>query len=86
MSKLLLSWNVNGVRAAVQKGFLEFLRDVEPDVLGIQETKAHTEQLGDDVLHPEGYTGIWNQAKKKGYSGVATFVKDKPAFSTSQFG
>lgn len=86
MSKLLLSWNVNGVRAAVRKGFLDFLNDIEPDVIGIQETKAHVEQLGDEVLHPNGYTGIWNQAEKKGYSGVATFIKEKPKFSMSHFG
>jgi exodeoxyribonuclease III len=84
--KTLVSWNVNGVRAAVRKGFLEWINEVSPDILCIQETKAHVEQLADEVLHPNGYFGIWNQAEKKGYSGVATFLRDKPLMEISNFG
>jgi exodeoxyribonuclease III len=84
--KTLVSWNVNGVRAAVRKGFLDWIKEVQPDILCIQETKAHVEQLDHDVLHPNGYMGIWNQAEKKGYSGVATFVKEKPLFEMNTFG
>lgn len=81
-----MSWNVNGVRAAAKKGFLAWLKEAEPDILCIQETKAHIEQLDHDLLHPNGYYGIWNQAERKGYSGVATFLKEKPLFSLNTFG
>lgn len=84
--KKLVSWNVNGVRAAVRKGFLDWMKDVKPDILCIQETKAQTDQLAEEVLHPNGYTGIWNSAERKGYSGVATFLKEKPLISISHFG
>ncbi len=84
--KSLVSWNVNGVRAAVRKGFLDWIEAVQPDILCIQETKAHVDQLKDEVLHPKGYMGVWNQADKKGYSGVATFVKEKPLAVVNQFG
>ena len=84
--KTLVSWNVNGVRAAVRKGFLDWMKKVKPDILCIQETKAHIEQLDHEVLHPNGYFGVWNQADRKGYSGVATFLKDKPLFELSHFG
>lgn len=84
--KTLVSWNVNGVRAAVRKGFIDWIDAVEPDILCIQETKAHVEQLTEEVLHPNGYTGVWNQADRKGYSGVATFLKEKPQMMVSHFG
>lgn len=84
--KKLISWNVNGVRAAVRKGFLDWLEQESPDILCIQETKAHVEQLTQDILHPNGYMGVWNQADRKGYSGVATFMKEKPLMEISHFG
>ena len=55
----MLSWNVNGIRAAQRKGFLEWLDKTKPDILGIQETKAHIEQLDDELLHPKGYETFW---------------------------
>ena len=64
---LLMSWNVNGIRACIKKGFLSFLADHEPDILCIQETKAHAEQVGLEVA---GYHQYWNSAIKKGYSGT----------------
>lgn len=74
-TQTLLSWNVNGIRAVQKKGFLSWMSEEDPDFLCIQETKAHPEQLGEELLRPEGYHTYWASAKKKGYSGVATFSK-----------
>jgi len=74
----ILSWNVNGIRAAERKGILDWLSDKSPDILCVQETKAHPEQLSKELLEPAGYTAYWSSAEKKGYSGVATFTKVKP--------
>lgn len=74
----IVCWNVNGVRAAVKKGMLEFLERENPDIFCIQETKAKPEQLSAEVLDPHGYYGIWNSAERPGYSGVAIFTKKKP--------
>lgn len=84
--KTLVSWNVNGVRAAVRKGFLDWLQESKPDIVCIQETKAQVDQLAHEVLHPNGYTVVWNSADRKGYSGVATFMKQEPLMSISHFG
>lgn len=74
----ILSWNVNGIRGVQKHGFLEWLNKESPDILCVQETKAQPEQLGKDLLEPEGYYTYWNYRERKGYSGVATFTKDKP--------
>ena len=74
----ILSWNVNGIRAAQKKGFLEWLAHESPDILCIQETKAQLDQLDLLLATPAGYHTVWNSAEKKGYSGVATFSKEKP--------
>ena len=74
----LYSWNVNGVRAAQKKGFLDWLHAAQPDVLTIQETKAHPEQLDDALRQPEGFHAWWVSAEKKGYSGVGLFSKTEP--------
>ena len=74
----LYSWNVNGVRAAQKKGFLDWLHAAQPDVLTIQETKAHPEQLDDALRQPEGYHAWWVSAERKGYSGVGLFSKTEP--------
>ena len=71
----LISWNVNGIRACVQKGFLEFFREADADIFCLQETKL---QAGQIELHLEGYEQYWNYAVKKGYSGTAVFTKKKP--------
>ena len=76
----LISWNVNGIRAAVKKGFLEYLEDVNPDIICIQETKAHKEQLAADILNDHGYYTYWHSGVKKGYSGVSTFCKEEPFY------
>ncbi len=74
----LVSWNVNGIRAAVKKGFMQWLHEASPDVVCLQETKAVVGQVGNETASPEGYHAIWNSAQRKGYSGVVTFSKKKP--------
>ena len=74
----ILCWNVNGIRAVKGKGFLEWLYRESPDILCLQETKAHTEQLDKDLLEPDGYHTYWNYPERKGYSGVATFTREEP--------
>lgn len=88
MKKLkILSWNVNGIRAAQKKGFLEFLRKEDPDIVCVQETKAEKEQLDEELLMPEGYVTFWNHSKRKrGYSGTAIFSKFKPHKVSSGLG
>ncbi|MDE6903629.1 MAG: exodeoxyribonuclease III [Lachnospiraceae bacterium] len=71
-----ISWNVNGLRACVQKGFLDIFREMEADFFCIQETKLQEGQITLEL--PEGYESFWNYAKKKGYSGTAVFTKHKP--------
>lgn len=82
----LLCWNVNGIRAARRKGFLEWLQTVSTDVLCLQETKAHLEQLDEDLREPQGYYTYWNYPERKGYSGVAIFTKEKPVSVVYDFG
>ena len=74
---LLMSWNVNGIRACIKKGFFNFLEDHDPDILCIQETKAHQEQV---ALEVPGYHQYWNSAIKRGYSGTLVLNKT-PALS-----
>ncbi len=70
-----ISWNVNGIRACAQKGFLEFFKEIDADFFSIQETKC---QEGQIVLDFPGYHQYWNSAEKKGYSGTAIFSKTEP--------
>ncbi|MDD7770215.1 exodeoxyribonuclease III [Suipraeoptans intestinalis] len=70
-----VSWNVNGIRACVQKGFLEFFQEADADIFCIQESKMQEGQL---ELATPGYYQYWNYAKKKGYSGTAIFTKEEP--------
>jgi exodeoxyribonuclease III len=74
----ILSWNVNGIRACRKKGFLDFLEQSSPDILCLQETKAHPEQLDDALLSPPGYNTVWNNPDRKGYAGVSIFSKIAP--------
>ncbi len=75
----LISWNVNGIRAVHKKGFLEWFRSADPDILCLQETKASPEQLSDELLNVPGYTSYFSSSVvKKGYSGVAIYTKVKP--------
>lgn len=74
----LASWNVNGIRAAEKKGFLDWLAASGADIVCIQETKANPEQLSDGLLRPEGYEAHFASAERKGYSGVAVYTKISP--------
>jgi len=72
---VFISWNVNGLRSCVKKGFLDFLRDQSPDFLCLQETKM---ERGQAELDLAGYQEFWNSAEKKGYSGTAVFTRHAP--------
>lgn len=74
----LFSWNVNGLRACHRKGFLDWLRDADPDIIGLQEVRALPEQLDDEVREPEGYNTWIFPAERKGYSGVGLYSKTEP--------
>lgn len=71
----LISWNVNGIRASYKKGLLDWFKKENPDMLCLQETKAHPEQLVDELKNVDGYDSYFSSAEKKGYSGVATYSK-----------
>jgi exodeoxyribonuclease-3 len=72
---ILISWNVNGIRACIRKGFLKYFKEVDADIFCIQETKLQEGQID---LNLENYFQYWNYAVKKGYSGTAVFTKKKP--------
>jgi exodeoxyribonuclease-3 len=74
----ILCWNVNGIRAVGKKGFLEWLAAESPDILCLQETKAHPDQLDEPLRQPQGYHAYWDYPERKGYSGVATFTREEP--------
>ncbi|MCD6115458.1 exodeoxyribonuclease III [bacterium] len=76
--KRIFSWNVNGIRAWANKGLIEWLKESSPDIIAIQETKAHPDQLSDELLNIEGYTSYFSSAVRKGYSGTAVYTKEKP--------
>jgi exodeoxyribonuclease-3 len=83
----LLSWNVNGIRAVYKKGFIDWFTKENPDILCLQETKAHPEQLADDLLNINGYKSFFSSSiVKKGYSGVAIYTKQEPAKVEHGFG
>jgi exodeoxyribonuclease-3 len=82
----LVSWNVNGIRAVIGKGFWDWLRADAPDVLCLQETRIHTDQLTGDMLDPPDYHSYWVSAERKGYSGVATFARREPSAVRVGFG
>lgn len=79
----MISWNVNGLRAAVGKGFLEYFKEADADIFSLQETKL---QAGQIDLETEGYHQYWNYAEKKGYSGVAVFTNKEPLAVTYGIG
>lgn len=84
----ILSWNVNGLRAAVKKGFLEFIKKRKPDILCVQETKISSEKdIPKEILELEGYEKYYNYSnEKKGYSGVLTLTKIEPTKTTDSIG
>lgn len=78
MPTTIVSYNVNGIRAALNKGLAEWLHNQQIDILCVQETKALREQVDLDALQTMGYRSFWHSAEKKGYSGVATFSRREP--------
>jgi exodeoxyribonuclease-3 len=82
----ILSWNVNGIRAADRKGLFDWLKKESPDILCLQEIKALPEQLPPHLRNAPGYHIYWNSAERKGYSGVATFTKERPLEIKKEFG
>jgi len=87
MKKLkMLSWNVNGLRAAHKKGFLDWYNKEKPDIMCLQETKAQPEQLPDELREIDGYHVFYSSAERKGYSGVALYTKLKPLNVTNGLG
>ena len=79
----LISWNVNGIRACLTKGFEDIFKKMDADIFCLQETKCQPDQIN---LEFEGYTSYWNSAEKKGYSGTAIFTKQKPIKATYGIG
>ena len=79
----LISCNVNGIRACINKGFKDFFNEIDADIFCIQETKCQKDQID---LEFKGYTSYWNSAEKKGYSGTAIFTKQKPISVTYGIG
>jgi exodeoxyribonuclease-3 len=78
MNWKLVSWNVNGIRAAEKKGFLDWLAASDADLVAVQETKAHPEQVSELLQNPPGYQAAWNSAEKLGYSGTVTYSRQTP--------
>jgi len=78
MGMRLVSWNVNGFRAVVKKGFWDWFDEVDADVVCLQETKAQIDQVEDALRLKEGYEAHWFSAQKKGYSGVAIYTREEP--------
>jgi exodeoxyribonuclease III len=76
--KRFISWNVNGIRALERKGFVETVKDLDADIIAIQETKAQEDQLSDTLKNIPGYTSYWHSAERKGYSGVAIYSRVQP--------
>ncbi len=82
----VVSVNLNGIRAAHRKGFFNWLQKSNADVVCVQETKAQTSQLGEEILQPDGYHAFFNDAEKKGYSGTAIYSRNKPDKVTDLLG
>ena len=82
----IISWNVNGIRAAERKGLYDWFIKESPDILCIQEIKAQPEQVPPHLRNMPGYNVYWNPAERKGYSGVVVFTKERPIESKNGFG
>lgn len=82
----LISWNVNGLRAAWKKGLEAFIAAERPDLLCLQETKIQDEQITSDMRAPDGYRSYWCMAERKGYSGVVTYARREPVRVATAFG
>ncbi len=86
MSEIILeSFNVNGIRAVERKGFIDWVKSSKTNILCLQETKAHREQLSDELLNIEGYKSYFNSGERKGYSGVAVYSSIEPKTVVTKF-
>ncbi|MFW6287817.1 MAG: exodeoxyribonuclease III [bacterium] len=74
----IYSWNVNGIRAIKRKGFMDWISEEQPDIIGLQETKIQDEQISDDLRNIQGYHSYFSFAERKGYSGVAIYSREEP--------
>lgn len=74
----IITWNVNGIRACGKKGLGSYIRREDPDILCLQETKAHRDQVGEELCTPEGRLSYWSSAQRPGYSGVVTYTRAEP--------
>ncbi len=82
----LISWNVNGIRAVTKKGFMDWFNAQDADLIFLQETKAHLDQMPDEVTNIPGYQSIFSCGERKGYSGTALFTKHQPLSITTGIG
>ena len=82
----IVSWNVNGIRACEKKGFLQFVGKHKPDILCLQETKAHVDQLDTSLKKIKSYEAYWSISEVPGYSGVVTYSKKKPTSVSYELG
>ncbi len=82
----VISWNVNGLRSSVGKGFIDWIKKADPDILCLQEIKLQENQIPEEILSLKEYSTNYSFAKKKGYSGVAVFSKEKPKSIDTAFG
>lgn len=82
----VITANLNGIRAAARKGFFQWAESQNPDIICVQETKAHMHTLEDPLLHPVGYQGYFSSAEKKGYSGVGIYTRKIPQLITHHLG
>jgi len=80
----IISWNVNGIRACIRNGFLDFLNEYQPDVLGLQEIKISKEVLEKEKISFDGYETYWNPAKRPGYSGTAVLMTNDKCLMTNE--
>ena len=74
----IITWNVNGIRACAKKGLIEFAEREDADILCLQETKAHPDQLESNLIHLMNRKSYWSSALRKGYSGTVTYLKEEP--------
>lgn len=81
----IISWNVNGIRAVHKKGFTDWVQKENPDILCLQETKAHIEQLPEELINIKGYKSYFSSGERKGYSGVCIYTKSEPISITRGF-
>ena len=78
MNRKIISYNVNGLRAALNKRFIDWVQSENPDILCLQETKLQEGQIDTSVFEKLGYYNFWHHARKKGYSGISLLTKQKP--------